>query len=130
MKSLLLGVALLALLACSMAVLELDGCVRGYVQVGPASENVSLRRELKKELNFSMNSDDTIAEMFVKNNDRKVYAGFAGRRNGGKSITFEFDVSGTKNGPLTAIPFNTFFNYLECEQAYFKPAPAEAVLPK
>ncbi|VDP09858.1 unnamed protein product [Heligmosomoides polygyrus] len=125
MRSLTVPIALLALFVCSTTAIELEGCQRGYLSVMTADKDKHLRKEIKEKLGFSTNRDDVIAQVTVRSRDRAqtMTATFVGRNKDGLSIAYEFEVRTDRNSDLTVIPFKTFFDYLQCEQIYFKPNP-------
>lgn len=59
------GAVLLALCVCSLALVNLDGCKRSFVEVESAMEDEELRELIEKQLGKPLKDDDLITNFLV-----------------------------------------------------------------
>lgn len=114
-----LGVAVQVMLCVgAMAFVDLDGCLRGPIEVQTAKENPKLRGEIRQVLKLNLDDDDIIATFLVNDKDFNKFIDvyFAGKQKNGRAVTF---IHGSLDGPQTAhlltIPFSKYYQYLGCE---------------
>lgn len=81
MNSIPSGFAVLALLAYASAAVDFDGCVRGHLIIEDASRISSMRKDIQKDLGFSLDVNGTLAGVAVqdKNRTQTMFVAFAGR---------------------------------------------------
>lgn len=84
MNSIPSGFAVLALLAYASAAVDFDGCVRGHLIIEDASRISSMRKDIQKDLGFSLDVNGTLAGVAVqdKNRTQTMFVAFAGRNKG------------------------------------------------